>query len=167
MTFLFICDIFLLLLICVIIGIIRVAFVVITIQGRSMLPTLCERDRVLIWRFWPARFLRRGQIIILQQESQRFKGLPPYIKRITGVPGDIITFPSDLSEHVTLSLHAQHHIGNQRMWHIPPGHLFVQGDNQAESVDSVLWGPISFDQVGGIVVRKLSGIGGEVKEKRT
>ena len=158
-TVLFMCGIFFLLFMFTIIGIIRVAFVVITIQGRSMLPTLSERDRVLVWRFWPARYLRRGQIIILQPESQRVEGHPPFIKRITGLPDDIIiAFPSDLSERVISSLNAQRPVKLQRIWHIPPGHLFVEGDNQAESVDSRSWGPVSFDQVGGIVVRKLSAL---------
>lgn len=151
------CIISFLLLVLASIGLIHVAFVVVTVQGQSMLPTLDECDRVLVWRFWPARWLRRGQIVIIEHLGQRLEGYPSFIKRITGLPGDkIITSIYDLSDHVKPSQLAEYDSQGQRIWYIPPGHLFVQGDNRLGSVDSLSWGPVPFQQVGGVVLKKLS-----------
>ncbi len=139
------------------IGLLRTAFVVVTVQGQSMFPTLEEYDRVLVWRFWPARWLQRGQIVIVRQLGKRAEGHLPFIKRIVGLPGDtIITSIDDLPGHLRLSLLAEHDTQGRRIWHIPPGYIFVRGDNRIGSVDSLSWGPIPFTRVGGIVLRKLS-----------
>lgn len=137
------------------IGLLRIALTVVTIQGQSMSPVLEESDRVLVWRFWPTRWLRHGHIVIVRQWGD--EGSPPFIKRIVGLPGDtLVTSIDDLPEHLRPSLLAAHDTQGRRVWHIPPGHLFVRGDNRRGSVDSLSWGPIPFQRVDGIVLRKLS-----------
>ena len=139
---------------------IRSFLYVITIKGPSMYPALVPGDRVLVLRHWPAHWLKRGQILI---------GFPPFafadkatdalersfiIKRVIGLPGDtLVTFLSDLPEFERLLRLSQHSDDGQRVWHIPPQHVFVKGDSVG--TDSLTWGPIPFSNVVGIVFLKL------------
>lgn len=160
------CSISFLLLAFAIVGVIRVCFITVTVKGESMLPTLAEFDRVLVWRYWQTRCLKRGQIVLLQQSSQRVEGHSPFIKRIIGLPGDkIVTSIYDISDRARPSLLAEFDARGERIWYVPPRHLFVQGDNRSRSVDSQIWGPVPFEQVGGIVLKKLPSRDGDIKRK--
>jgi len=125
-----------------------------------MYPALMPDDRVLVLRHWPARWLKKGQILI---------GLPPsafigkatdtldhplIIKRVIGLPGDtLVTFLSDLPEFERPLRLDQHGDNGQRVWHIPPQHIFLKGDSVG--TDSLTWGPVPFSNVAGIVLLKL------------
>jgi peroxiredoxin len=44
----------------------------------------------------------------------------------------------------------------EQTWQIPPGHVFVCGDQHEQSIDSRTWGPLPQCQVRGVVVLKLA-----------
>ncbi len=122
-----------------------------------MTPTLQHGDRALVLRFWPARWLRRGQIVVTRYPDTRQTGNldalgeQKYIKRITGLPNDTVVveranFPSP-------QMAAFSEQSEPRTWHIPPGHYFVLGDSWG--VDSSVVGPIPFHALCGVVIMKL------------
>jgi signal peptidase I len=140
-------------------GLLRLAFVVVTVQGQSMAPTLKDKDRVLVWRFWPTRWIHYRQIVIVRQWKVPTQGFVfnPLIKRVIALPGDTITtFIDELPIEYRSSYRGLHDSKGQRIWHIPAGHIFIRGDNRKESIDSLTWGPIPSHHVCGIVLYKLS-----------
>src|SRR6266571_228509 len=74
--------------------IVRTALVVVTVQYTSMSPTLEDGDRVLVWRYWPARWLRKGQVVIVwpwlsastSWRLMRQSEVVPFIKRVIALP---------------------------------------------------------------------------------
>lgn len=139
----------------------------VTVVSHSMSPTLMEGDRVVIWRAWPHRWLRRGQIVLvwpwtstsenLWARGRGNRNFVPYIKRLVALEGDtIVTSLDDLSEIDQKDVMPQHDSSGKRIWQIPPGHLFVVGDNRPGGNDSLLWGPLPTCAVMGVAVVKLS-----------
>ncbi len=163
--------------------VLRRALAIVTVEGTSMVPTLHDGDRVLAWRLWPARWLRRGAIVVVEREAeQEFPASPRranrrvpslYVKRLVGVPGDTLRWSDDLSamksvvaamvasgefagiQHAELAASVA---GNQnRVLTVPAGHLFVCGDSRRVSNDSREWGPLPFQSLQGIVLLKMPG----------
>jgi len=86
----------------------RRAFMVVTVRGHSMTPTLHDGER-LVARRWSARARpATGDIIVFQPDPLGYR-----IKRIAGVAGDPV--PGWLARDP----------GGR----IPPGHVIVRGDN--------------------------------------
>jgi signal peptidase I len=127
---------------------VRRAFIVVTVSGDSMLPTLKAQDRVLVSRLSRKR-LRVGSIIVLRSPLDplpppKWPFAPPLsrapwmIKRIAALPGDVI--PAWMR---TATVKAQR---------VPPGNLLVTADNPAGH-DSRQWGLIASHLVLGHVIR--------------
>jgi signal peptidase I len=141
---------------------IRVSLIVVTVDGQSMSPTLEPGDRAVVLRHWPRAWLRRGHIVLIlpyseERRSQRRSfSVDLCIKRVVGLPSDMIaTHITELKEHDRLRVPWVYDSQGWRFWHIPPGHLFIRGDNRAESIDSLSWGPVSFGGLQGLMVMKL------------
>ena len=91
-----------------VIVLIRKCFVIVTIEHESMSPALHDGDRVLVFRYWPVKLLKRGDIILVwpwmdlikfNREPKPF-GIIPYIKRVVGLPGDtIVTCLNELDDY--------------------------------------------------------------------
>jgi len=68
----------------------------IMVKGKSMMPTLRNGDFLLVWR--PARKrIRRGDIVICHYPnrfSKRFHMKTNFVKRVIGLPGEILTIQS-------------------------------------------------------------------------
>lgn len=125
-----------------------------------MCPALMPDDRVLVLRHWPARRLKKGQILI---------GFPPsnftnkakdamersfIIKRVIGLPGDtLVTSILDLPNFERPLRLGQHSDDGLRVWYVPPQHVFVKGDSVG--TDSLTWGPLPFSNVVGIFLLRL------------
>lgn len=64
-------------------------FTIALVDGESMMPTLNNGDRLVVWRlgYQP----QRGDIIVLQQAGKK-----PYIKRIIAVEGDTVDIDFNL-----------------------------------------------------------------------
>lgn len=136
----------------------RTCLIVVTVTNHSMSPTLEAGDRVLVLRKLLVSCLRKGQIVLFTlpheaEKTSKSSGPPFYIKRIAALGGE--TFedePIGVNESTTVRESDQ----RQHTWHIPTGFLFVCGDNQNESVDSRIWGPLPAKSVRGIGLLKLA-----------
>jgi signal peptidase I len=123
-----------------------------------MFPTLHEQDRVLALRYWPKRWLKKGQIIIIQSKGQSDewpltadKGPNPiaqkttrYIKRLIALEGETYRTTQAGNMHGNREL--------KREWTIPPGHCFACGDNLDASFDSRQFGPVPFEKIWGVML---------------
>ncbi len=141
---------------------IRLMLVVVTVESQSMSPALEDGDRVLVLRNWPTRWLRKGQIVLVWPWLPPGTGpnnwgtVIPYIKRIIGMPGDsLVTSIDELNDYHRPREQAAHDSEGKRLWHVPPAHFFVRGDNAIGGFDSLTWGPIPYRSLLGIVIMKL------------
>lgn len=79
-----------------------------------------------------------------------------YIKRVVGLPGDqVTTHIMDLPESERAHQLEFHNEEGERVWNIPERHFFVRGEGS--SMDSLVWGPIPFSSLWGLVIMKLPG----------
>jgi signal peptidase I len=131
----------------------RSAFAVVQVRGESMLPTLCNGDSLLIFKYWPRRLLRKDQIVVFHAPRSR---LGHYIKRIKALPGDTIdvnlpSLPLQLSA-LNLSLKQVEYTNV-----IPLQHVYLRGDNSiVVAADSMTWGPIPFSSIVGVMILKFN-----------
>ncbi|RJL33447.1 S26 family signal peptidase [Bailinhaonella thermotolerans] len=120
----------------------RRRYLVITVRGRSMIPTLNPGDLVLVRRAGAAR-LRRGQLVVLRSPALPYatdedrNGL--MIKRLAALPGE------PPPREVAPGDHA-----------VPAGHLVALGDNPPASLDSRQVGYWKAADVIGVVLRTLT-----------
>lgn len=137
----------------VIIGIILVVFIrtfLVTnyeVVGQSMMPTLHNKDKVIVNKF---SSIDRMDIVIFHSDERE-----DYVKRVIGLPGDIISYENDElfinnkkidepylesysafdnpDENFTENFELEELTGSKR---VPPDKLFVLGDNRISSMDS-------------------------------
>lgn len=141
----------------------RMLFFLVDVQGGSMRPALEPGDRVLALRFYPARWLRQGQILVLRfPAGEETPEIHPssaerilYIKRLIGLPGETVSIPltelpASFQQRRSGEDDAQQ---GQRVWQLPAGHGFVKGDSLG--LDSTILGPVPLREVLGVVVMKL------------
>lgn len=124
------------------------------VKGYSMEPTLHNGERVMVekvsYRF---RKPKRGEIVIVKNPLQKEE---KYIKRIIGLPGDQIDIREG-SLYINGVLLEEDYIAEpiafwyQKSCEVPPGHVYVLGDNRNHSDDSRRIGPIPLDHVLGRV----------------
>lgn len=143
---------------------VRFSLVIVTIRGMSLAPDFEDGDRVLVLRQQLAGNADYDDIVVVWPWKDRavdaprdaYFGSRPYIKRVVGLPGDVIV--TDISELEVHERDKQRHFydeNGKRSWSIPEGHVFVQG-NSLGGNDSRSWGPVNQDAVLGTVVTKLS-----------
>lgn len=146
-----------LMFVCLLVWLLRLSLRVVIVRGQSMAPTLAAGDRVLVWRFWPKRWLRRGQIVLVCPWGNPEEDLTRFLKRIVGVAGDTLVTTLDELPEALRAAHARFYDAQgRRTWQIPAGHLFVRGDHRQGSIDSTSWGAVPAQRVYGVVFRKLS-----------
>lgn len=129
------------------------------IPSGSMLPTLKIGDHILVNKFiYDFTPVRRGDIIVFkfpQDETRDF------IKRVIGLPGETLEIRGRqvLINGVALQEpYAVYSDGpfarlveNERLGPIviPPGRLFMMGDNRDHSMDSRVWGFLDMRKIKG------------------
>ena len=120
------------------------------VHGQSMEPSLHENERVIVdllsYRF---RAPEHGEIIVLDI-PERQSG-PPLIKRVMGIPGDLIEIKSGAVYRNGVKLNEPYldqitpgHMAPQR---VPEEHVFVLGDNRGCSNDSRYFGMVPFESI--------------------
>lgn len=157
------------------------------VEGESMLPTLQDKERVLVNKAlyfrYDANFLQhifdpnapadmrylfhgpqRGDIIVFEapvEDKQNF------IKRVIAVEGETVQIKKDTDPIGS----PNHNCGDCGVYVngvklnepyikqtpdydlpptvVPPGHIFVLGDNRRNSSDSHLWGPLDIERIQG------------------
>lgn len=104
---------------------------------------------------YPFRQPQRGDIVVFEYPRDRSKD---YIKRVIGLPGDLIEF-RDGSVYVNNRLLDEPYLtGNVTYCSpgsdcyngpvvVPPGSIFVMGDNRTNSSDSREWSALALDRV--------------------
>lgn len=125
------------------------------IPSASMEHTLEIRDRVLVNKLsYRLHAVRRGDILVFKPPASDGGGERDLIKRAVGLPGDTVegrdgaVFVNGkrldepyLAKGVTSSSFAPQQV--------PPGHVWMMGDNRANSRDSRAFGPVPKQNVVG------------------
>jgi signal peptidase I len=123
----------------------------ILVQSVSMQPTLYESDRVLVNKLaYIIGSPDRKDVIVFNPPVSNVD--EPYIKRIIGLPGDVVriengqVFVNDLPLQETYIAAPPDYDGS---WSVPVGCVFVLGDNRNNSYDSHYWGVVALESVMG------------------
>ncbi len=128
--------------------IIRLAVQNFNIEGMSMEPSLHDKELILVDK-WSYLFHApdRGDVVVFVAPPNHAQD---YIKRVIGVPGDVITIRNTtvIVDGVTLNetYVDPGHQGNPYAFKVisnlivPPNDYFVLGDNRGGSSDSRDWG---------------------------
>lgn len=129
------------------VALVRRRYLVVTVQGESMSPTLTDGDRVVVRRA-PLTAVRSGRLVVSGPPSgERWDHLPLpawLIKRAVAVPGDRV--PKDAGP-------ALRALAEER---VPAGRMVLLGDNPLQSLDSRQCGYFTSGQLLGVVVRRLA-----------
>lgn len=133
-------------------------FDIIQVSGTSMVPTLHDRDRVAVEKIsLYTHNIKRGQIVILDSGD---KNHDIYIKRIVGLPKDILEIKSGdvylngkkLKESY---LKPGTYTDNDMKIVVPDDSVFVLGDNREVSEDSRFIGPIPIKNLKGHAIFRI------------
>jgi signal peptidase I len=131
------------------------SFAPIVVDGESMMPTLQDRERLIVNKMtylWSEP--KRGDIIVFHATQDK-----DWIKRVIGLPGDIVEVKNDtlyinneIVEEPYLDVSKQHTSGiltNDFYEVVPEDELFVMGDNRLNSRDSRMIGTIQISDIVG------------------
>jgi signal peptidase I len=134
------------------------------IENCSMEPTYYPGERVLTLRCFPAGWICKGQVVVVNlrpilehQGLKQSTAVRPYIKRVIGKPGDRIRIQPtklDLNIRDQVVRLADPQEANEDWIIVPARHLFICGDNRLNSYDSYSFGPIPYRNLIGVVICK-------------
>jgi len=128
------------------------------IPSLSMYPTLHEGDRVLVNKLsYRLHDVNRGDIVVFERPAtETSSNIPDLIKRVVGLPGESVVIEDGVvyvdnqridesylpAGTVTSVTSAPYKCTRQAPCVVPPGSVWVMGDNRADSKDSRYFGPI-------------------------
>jgi signal peptidase I len=124
------------------------------VHGQSMVPSLYDgqyliASKVTYWLHPP----ERGDIIVLDPPNQQSE--IPYIKRVIGLPGDVVevrdqrVWVNGIALNEPYIHEPPYYTGN---WVVADDQYLVLGDNRNNSSDSHAWGLLTRDQILGKAV---------------
>jgi signal peptidase I len=139
------------------------------VLGASMEPTLhCARPAIGCKAEHRDDVLVRDEQTVQRREIVAFRvgakarhlcgagGL--FVKRVIGIAGEEVTF-RDGAVYVNGSKLHEHYANGPTDpgeagvdVHVPVNHVFVLGDNRAESCDSRVWGPLAIRKIVGVAI---------------
>jgi len=132
------------------------------IPSGSMLPSLQLQDRILVEKLRPRLGLplRPGTVVVFHPPANLVAaGYDPraaLIKRVVAGPGETVAVQDGhlLRDGVTVSPDWTPATMDysQEINTVPPGQLWVLGDNRNASLDSHVWGPLPQDEVIGTAI---------------
>ncbi|MGI5168087.1 S26 family signal peptidase [Spirillospora sp. CA-253888] len=114
-------------------ALVRGRFLLVTVQGGSMYPTLSDGDRLLMRRRPPDGPLARDAIVAVHAPDET--GGPLYVKRVAAAPGDRL--PSEAGR-------------------VEADHYFLLGDHE-HSRDSRAWGCVPGSHIVAVASRRRTG----------
>ncbi len=130
------------------------------VEGFSMYPTFKSGEFVLVYRLaYRTSPPHRGDIVVFQ--PQAFPSLASknhqddYIKRVIGLPGEEVAVRDGhvyIDGHLIVEPYIAEPPHYSGVWKVPPGEVFVLGDNRNNSTDSHFFGPVSLEQMVGRAV---------------
>lgn len=140
------------------VGVFFVFFTSARVDGASMVPALMPNDRVLITRDY--RVPAVGDIVSARIVTDR--GAEDVLKRVIALPGDQVTVRGDVAYVNGLESTATPDVilapgdpaGDSLT--VPPGHVYLLGDNRPLSYDSRFVGPVALASITGRVVAVFS-----------
>ena len=129
------------------------------VQGRSMQPNIEQGNHVLIntlaYAFSLGRLqlslhpIERGDVVAFQRQDGESAKI--FLKRVVGVAGDTISIQNGAVRVNGTTLSEPYAIVADRSDTadviVPPGDIFVLGDNRADSDDSRSFGPVSVPEI--------------------
>lgn len=122
------------------------------VQGHSMLPNLHSGDRVLVNKLaFVLGQPKTGEIIVFKSPVIPSQD---WIKRVIGVPGDTVSIENSVvyingKKYPEPFLKYRHSPKNVAPLKVPPGYLWVLGDNRPISYDSRYFGLLKESSVRG------------------
>jgi signal peptidase I len=122
------------------------------VDGFSMRPTLENGEFVLVNRL-AYRFgePERGDIIVFRS----LLAPEDLIKRVIGLPGDVVKVENGAVTINGITVNEPYIAASpyySGTWEVPPGNLFVLGDNRNDSSDSHSWGFLPTENIVGKAV---------------
>ena len=130
---------------------------VVRVEAASMEPTLREGERVLLVHGPGAP--RRGDLVVLDDPTG---GGGLIVKRVVALAGDRVEFDDGrlvLDGAVVDEPYADlRHVDGVfagPFAPVPPGHVYVLGDNRGDSVDSRTFGPVPATLVAGRITARV------------
>jgi signal peptidase I len=121
----------------------------IKVESTSMVPTLHSNDYVVVnklaYKLWQPH---RGDIIVFKYPPDPTQ--IPYIKRVIGLPGDMVHIADGkvtVNGVILTEPYLRVSTNQGGDWTVPEGHLFVLGDNRNGSSDSRAWGMVPLGNV--------------------
>ncbi len=146
-------------------------FVIATVDGPSMMPTLDHNEKLLVTKFtYTFSDIERGDVVICRYDKNGYNDV--YVKRVIGLGGEHVrltngtVFIDDvpLSEDYIL----EPMICEDADFYVPEGSVFVMGDNRNNSADSRKIGPIKEEQIIGKVQLRISPLNkfGSLEDKK-
>jgi signal peptidase I len=116
-------------------------FQTVVVSGPSMEPTYLNGRRLLACKAYGlVGGIKDGDIVVLKGEKKD----DYFIKRVYKLEGEIVDFANVPEDWVI----------TQGDYKVPPGHIFVLGDNREHSEDSRVWGAVSLDKVIGKIISR-------------
>lgn len=133
---------------------VRLRYVVVTVEGRSMEPTLRDGDRLVVRRT-RGRSVRRGQIVVYRDDLSEISHLGDLGAEVPA----IAEIPEGISLWVVKRAVAvggdPSSIAGRDGEPVPAGYLVVLGDAPDHSFDSRDFGYLRAERVMGVMVRRM------------
>ncbi|MDQ1468956.1 MAG: signal peptidase [Bryobacterales bacterium] len=128
------------------------------VEGTSMMPGLSDQERIFVNKYeykFGVSSIERGDLVVFHYPRDRSQS---YIKRVIGVPGDVVEVndgmvtvngkkldepyvPDEYRDHISLPKKV-----------VDPGAYFVLGDHRSSSSDSRMWGLVDRSDIYGKAV---------------
>ncbi len=123
------------------------------VSGTSMEPALYDGDVIVFWKY--ASLYEKGDIIFIKAHGRN-----DYVKRICGIPGDVLELDDNGLFLVNGEVQKEPHIyektyGKTKVSYpltLSENQYFVMGDHRNDSLDSRNYGAVSKEQIHGKAV---------------